>query len=382
MISYKLTIKQNEQLKEYEFNSVELGSLGDVQDELNIDNGKITITKRIGMNNEFLSYVLDTPIIIPIETDYIELFDGKNEIEIETISGNYRVLYVTNDPFNYSTMAKDRVKLTLAVLDNQINMKVQKGSIISEINQSSEEIKVSSSKVKLEGITTINDGFEIDLQGNMQCKNANINNLVNQSGTYNTLIYQIHNVEKIAPRFRDYWELDHYVGYKLNRSGQQRRVPIYINYSIPEDFIIDKAYLEVKHFSVSWTAGALGSYLDTRVQDVEVYLKPKTDNSVVYTASNGDEAVLNPQHFIGTRIDNIWGSGIHSYTFPIGRQTRKTEDIASVLNINKKGIIAIAPQAPIVTLDTTSIPDNMKPLKFSAYMSATLYVFGYLSKGE
>lgn len=375
MISYKLTIKQNEQLKEYEFNSVELGSLGDIQDELNIDNGKITILKRIGMTNEFLSYVLETPIIIPIETDYIELFDGENEIEIETVSGDYRVLYVTNDPFNYSTLAKDRVKLTLAVLDNQINMKVQKGSIISEINQSSEGIKVNSNKIKLEGITTINDGFSVDLQGNMQCRNANINNLINQSGIYTGLRFD-HN-KKESARKSEAFKI--YVGYKeINPNYIYKRIPLYINYTIPNNFTAVRAYLIVGHQSLNTS-----SFSNTKVKDIEAYLSPTNITTSVEIAGSGSieepSDYQEPNFYVGTRIDNIWGNGIHSYTFPNGNRRKRTEDISSVLNVNKKGIISLAPKKVTEPIKTgVAFPEY----EHSAYMSATLYIYGYLDKKE
>lgn len=49
-----------------------------------------------------------------------------------------------------------------------ISLKVGKGSVISEINQSAEAVRVAARKIALEGITTINERFKINLDGSME----------------------------------------------------------------------------------------------------------------------------------------------------------------------------------------------------------------------
>ena len=51
---------------------------------------------------------------------------------------------------------------------NSISTKVSKGNIISEINQSAEQVSISANKIKLEGITTVNDYFKINNDGSME----------------------------------------------------------------------------------------------------------------------------------------------------------------------------------------------------------------------
>lgn len=72
----------------------------------------------------------------------------------------------------------DRTNATLSIVAEQ---KVDKDSIISSINLSPEEISIQSSKIKLEGYTSINNAFSIDEYGN-----AKIGGMVN-SGKYNIL---------------------------------------------------------------------------------------------------------------------------------------------------------------------------------------------------
>jgi len=49
-----------------------------------------------------------------------------------------------------------------------IRMTVKRGKIISEINQSAEEIKIKAEKISLEGLVTVNKGFEIREDGSMK----------------------------------------------------------------------------------------------------------------------------------------------------------------------------------------------------------------------
>lgn len=62
---------------------------------------------------------------------------------------------------------------------NEINSKVSKGEIISSINQSAEKVQIQANKIKLEGYTTINEGFSIDEDGNMIANNGTFNGLIN-----------------------------------------------------------------------------------------------------------------------------------------------------------------------------------------------------------
>ena len=53
-------------------------------------------------------------------------------------------------------------------INSLASTKVGSNEIISKINQSAEEISINANKIKLEGYTTINDGFKIDLNGNIE----------------------------------------------------------------------------------------------------------------------------------------------------------------------------------------------------------------------
>ncbi len=57
---------------------------------------------------------------------------------------------------------------------NDLDGKVSKNNIISEINQTAEAIKIQASKIKLEGLVTANSNFKILSDGSIQAKNADI----------------------------------------------------------------------------------------------------------------------------------------------------------------------------------------------------------------
>ena len=44
-----------------------------------------------------------------------------------------------------------------------------------KVNQDESEAKIKADKIKLEGYTTVNENFSIDLEGNMSCNNATVN---------------------------------------------------------------------------------------------------------------------------------------------------------------------------------------------------------------
>lgn len=62
----------------------------------------------------------------------------------------------------------EECKSAIEKTNETIALKVQKGEIISEINQSAEQVKIRAEKIALEGVVTANDGFRINLDGSME----------------------------------------------------------------------------------------------------------------------------------------------------------------------------------------------------------------------
>lgn len=85
----------------------------------------------------------------------------------------------TNDDYVTSIINSKDTSFEINKQNNEIKSKVSKDGVISAINQSSEEIQIQAKKIKLEGYTTINEGFSIDEQGNMTANNGVFNGLIN-----------------------------------------------------------------------------------------------------------------------------------------------------------------------------------------------------------
>ena len=84
---------------------------------------------------------------------------------------------------NYSTTAQMNTAITQTAkeINLEVSKKVGKAEIISTINQTAETIKISASKIKLEGVVTANNSFKILTDGSMQATNAKISGTISSS---------------------------------------------------------------------------------------------------------------------------------------------------------------------------------------------------------
>lgn len=93
--------------------------------------------------------------------------------------------YVTTSEMNSAIQLSaegivSTVEKTYATKDS-VTGKVDKNTIISSINQSAEEIKISANKITLEGIITANNNFKILSDGSMEAVNGKFNGTINAS---------------------------------------------------------------------------------------------------------------------------------------------------------------------------------------------------------
>lgn len=66
------------------------------------------------------------------------------------------------------------VKSEINRLNTGLQLKVSKGDIISEINQTPDGVTINGSKINLNGTVTANESFKIDTNGTMSCVQGNI----------------------------------------------------------------------------------------------------------------------------------------------------------------------------------------------------------------
>lgn len=109
----------------------------------------------------------------------IELFQGNNYISIKEFTDwQMEASYLFNNELNKEFATKVETSTQIRQTADEINLEVSKkvdgDKIISSINLSPEQITINSSKIKLEGYTTINGNFSVDEYGNMSCIDANL----------------------------------------------------------------------------------------------------------------------------------------------------------------------------------------------------------------
>lgn len=154
-----------------------LHQYGDVRDEFIINNGKVKLIKKIGIDENDNKYLLTQPIEQTFDDIVIDLKDGYNRFElVDFTSATLSVKYAIQSEYSRLFATKVELNSSITQTKNEINLQVSKkvdeNEIISTINQSAEEIKIKANKIGLEGYTTINKGFSVDEEGNASMNNA------------------------------------------------------------------------------------------------------------------------------------------------------------------------------------------------------------------
>lgn len=182
-----------------------LRSLEDVYDELNIENGIATVTRRIGVNEDLSLYVLETPTTenlgnINIKTFkddtyiYIKEYEGIHYSSKYIIESDYSDAFVTKaetasqinqsateieinvnkklDDYSTTTEMNSAISATAKGINLEVSKKVGEDEIISKINQSAEQISIEADKINLNGVVTANENFKINADGSMEAANG------------------------------------------------------------------------------------------------------------------------------------------------------------------------------------------------------------------
>lgn len=157
-----------------------LRNSGNIRDELDIINGKVTIIRRIGNDGS----VLAKEVIEEYDDINLETFDKDTYIYIrEYPNVEYFCRYVIDNDYldtfaTQSELQETTVELNSLIEQKQdeitllVSQKVGRDEIIARINLTHEKAKIFAKFLELEGYTTINGGFKIDENGNMEAING------------------------------------------------------------------------------------------------------------------------------------------------------------------------------------------------------------------
>lgn len=191
------------------------------------------------------------PFIELTEGDYTIGFINytNTHLKVQLIRKNDLTNLFASSVYSNAKITQTKDDLTL-----EVNKKVGKTEVVSSINLSPEEIKINAAKIALEGYTTINDGFSIDLNGNMTCNDANINgDIITPNGVLTNLQFGCETWG--WGRANAYYTANGgFVGYNFEMGGTTSSTQSFLNFcvDIPEYFTIKSAKIRLRHSPMTW----------------------------------------------------------------------------------------------------------------------------------
>lgn len=232
----------------------------------------------------------------------IELFKGNNYISIKEftdweLEATYLFNNKLNEEFASKVEANSKIRQTADKINLEVSKKVDGDKIVSSINLSPEEIKIESSKITLEGYTTINGGFSIDEKGNASISNGAV--IINEAGIQMASGTRIVGGDGMLTQFL--FTGSGQVGH-ISSIQWVERVAVYIPIYIPQNFVITDAILYGQHTpSFVWKYDSGVQKLNCYARNVKLY---KTNSKEAPDISNGTVFDLAPNSK-GTLVSNF-----------------------------------------------------------------------------
>lgn len=176
----------------------------EVCDEFKIENGKASVVRRVGINSNMEKYELEQEIIEDLGELNITLFDSYNKIYLQCfnnaiLSASYMVKNEYTDEFATKVELGTAIDQTSSSITAEVNGKID--GLDKEINGKLElklntddlttEFNANVDKINLQGYTTVNEDFKINLDGTMEAKNGKFNGSIELISTETTPRYTI-----------------------------------------------------------------------------------------------------------------------------------------------------------------------------------------------
>lgn len=355
---------------------IPLQKLGSVYDELLIEANKAKVIQRIGydFDNEQWS-VLSSPITHELNDVLLPTFDGDTYISVKYFDNlTYDAEYLIKNDLTSNFATQLESSSQFRINQNEISSKVSKDGIISEINQSAEQIKIAANKIKFEGVVTANENFKILQDGSIEAVNAKLSGniylpnggrVIGGDGILGNLT---------ASTYRSllgYGQVSHegvglYKGY------------IEVELYIPEMFTVVEAYITVQTFRTR------NFYMyPESIGDTDEYGKVK--NIKLYKISN-DIELVNSTLFGWFDYDDPSGSeisgafGANGYTsLTSDGETVTSADISNSLN---KGFNILVLKTSNAIPNQSSDAGVLQASKETQFADVTLSVIGYMRSDQ
>ena len=348
--NFKIIVEQNDEVyREYILDDMKnLYQVGTVHDTFEYLDGKCSITKRIGIDDEGNKYVLETPYTIDLKGFIIEVPEGDYKIYTNYETLHLNVEYLTQNQYTdtFATQVDVQSSIKIAtdevlieskreILDNgdaliaSINTKSTGEVLINAskaINFNSTEFNVTTEKMKI----TIGEG-------------ENKKDIINANGVLTNLQFKSANQVWGNGQSSNY-----FLGFSPYINDNDGSVPskksyLQLDYDIPDNFVVQNAYVTIFHTPVNWE------------KNTSVKTWGYCRNLGVYNVYNSGDFKVNAAFFsegqaIGefnsTAITNVFGNATYwtarkpsnsSYL----SESVTTKDIASILNASGHGTLLV-----------------------------------------
>ena len=348
--NFKIIVEQNNEVyREYILDDMKnLYQVGTVHDTFEYLDGKCSITKRIGIDDEGNKYVLETPYTIDLKDLIIEVPEGDYKIYTNYETLHLNVEYLTQNEYTDTFATQVDVQSSIKIATDEILIESKReildngDALIASINtKSTGEVLINASKAINFNSTEFNvttEKMKITIG-----EGDNKKDIINANGVLTNLQFKSANQVWGNGQSSNY-----FLGFSPYINDNDGSVPskksyLQIDYDVPNNFVVSEAYVTIFHTPVNWE--------NSSTQQVWGYCR----NLGVYNVYNSGDFKVNAAFFsegqaIGefnsTAITNVFGNATYwtarkpsnsSYL----SESVTTKDIASSLNASGHGTLLV-----------------------------------------
>ena len=249
--SYLRITHDDNTYERYLLPTLALRTYDNVSDELMVENNKLSIIKRVGVNVDETLYVLTTPITTTYDDIFLYLNEGTNTIWLESFpNATLEITYLLKNKYTDVFATQADVSAQITVSSEEINLevakKVDEDKVISTINVSTEGVKIKGENVDITGTTSFNNNVVIETDGTLNAKNGifqgdvTADNLyLNSGGKVISGDGLLSNLQYTSDRKQLGQSMYSYEGVFIQRSE------IDFDVYIPDNFIVESAFITV-----------------------------------------------------------------------------------------------------------------------------------------
>ncbi len=263
-----------------------------ISDEILIEQNYIKIIQRIDYDSLNNKIVLTSPITHNIGDVLLNTYADTTYIKLKdySVNINFSCEYIKKNLLTdlFTTNAESRALLNIT--DKGLSVKVSAQDVITIFETYPGLARLISDNIIMEGLTTINGNFKINLDGSMEAVNASLSGniflpdggkVIGGDGLFTNLQF-----------LSDGYQSFNSIGWILDMSNQSNKVSINISVYIPSNFKVEKAYLTLYHMPVCYLHPSDDSlYTWCFARNINLY---KVDNfNDCYVIRSGYEADWN-----------------------------------------------------------------------------------------